>query len=326
MPHLPRSITDAAIFLYPSEEEASKRAGWGGSGFLVGIPSEADPAKAHLCAVSNDHVTLQAPVIRVEKMDGSVEIIAGDPSDWVVHPDGDDIAVRPLGTAPVVIEQIRDQRIFVDAYCFFAANRLIRPEDFNWGVGPSVGDECLMVGRYINHDDEQFNRGVVRFGNLAMFPEPIRQHERAFDQESFLVDMRSVSGFSGSAVLVYYTEPGTLSMTMGEPRPWRTLLSEYWVLGVNWGHLPGRLQLREDGQDTRVLLDSSMAGVLPAWKVSELLQEEQDVVKRRQQVEARLAHQPIGGAELDVEEPSDAPRDEGSIRRIVPKADFNDGR
>ena len=198
MPHLPRSITDAAIFLYPTEEDAAKRVGWGGSGFLVGIPLEADPTQAHLYAVSNDHVTQRASVIRVEKMNGNVEIIAGDPSDWIEHPDGDDIAVRPLGTAPVLIQQIRDQRIPVDGYCFFDADRLISPDDFGWGAGPSIGDECLMVGRYINHDDQQFDRGVVRFGNLAMFPESIRQHGRAFDQEGFLVDMRSVSGFSGS--------------------------------------------------------------------------------------------------------------------------------
>jgi hypothetical protein len=321
LPHLPRSITDAAIFLYPSEEDAAKRVGWGGSGFLVGIPSGADPTKAHLYAVSNDHVTLRAPVIRVEKMDGSVAIIAGGASDWIEHPDGDDIAVRPLGTAPVVMQQIRDQRIPVDGYCFFDADRLISPEDFKWGVGPSIGDECLMVGRYINHDGEQFDRGVVRFGNLAMFPESIRQHARAFDQESFLVDLRSVSGFSGSAVVIYYTQPGTLSITIGEPRPRRTLLSEYWVLGVNWGHLPARLRLREDAQDTRVLLDSSLAGVVPAWKLTELLNDVQDVVKSRQRAEAQLADQSTDGAELDVQEPADAARREGTI---VPKADIRD--
>ncbi|MGO9955890.1 MAG: hypothetical protein ACLP50_07880 [Solirubrobacteraceae bacterium] len=324
MPHLPRSITDAAVFLYPTEEDAAKRVGWGGSGFLVGIPSEVEPTQAHLYAVSNDHVTQQAPVIRAEKMNGTVEIIAGDPSDWIEHPDGDDIAVRPLGSAPVLIQQLRDQRIPVDAYCFFDADRLISPDDFRWGVGPSLGDECVMVGRYINHDGEQFDRGVVRFGNLAMFPESIRQHGRAFDQESFLVDMRSVAGFSGSAVVIYFTQPGTLSITIGEPRPWRTMLSEYWVLGINWGHLPARLRMRGSAQDTRVLLDSSMAGVVPAWKLTELLNDVQDVAIPRQRAEAQLARQPTEGAELEVEERPDATRDDGSIRTIVTKADIND--
>ena len=90
MPHLPRSITDAAIFLYPTEEDAAKRVEWGGSGFLVGIPSEADPTQAHLYAVSNDHVTQRAPVIRVEKMNGNVEIIAGD------HPTGSNIRTATI--------------------------------------------------------------------------------------------------------------------------------------------------------------------------------------------------------------------------------------
>jgi len=54
-----------------------------------------------------------------------------------------------------------------------------------------------MVGRYINQELRQFDRPVARFGNLAMLPEPIHQRERSFEQESFLVDMRSQAGFSG---------------------------------------------------------------------------------------------------------------------------------
>lgn len=98
------------------------------------------------------------------------------------------------------------------------------------------------------------------------------------------------------------------------------LLSEYWVLGINWGHLPARLRMRENAQDTRVLLDSSMSCVVPAWKVTELLNGVQDVVKPRQRAEAQLAQQLTGGAKPDVEERSDAARAE------VPKADINDDR
>ena len=132
----------------------------------------------------------------------------------------------------------------------------------------------------------------------------VRQRERAFDQESFLVDMRSQSGFSGSVVVIYFTQPGTLSVIIGEKRPWRTLISEYWVLGVDWGHLPVRQRLLDNGGEQRVLIDSSMAGVVPAWRLTELLNDVAEVLKPRQRAEAGLAEQPIGGAELDIEGPS----------------------
>ena len=82
--------------------------------------------------------------------------------------------------------------------------------------------------------------------------------------------------------------------------------------------------MRENAQDTRVLLDSSMAGVVPAWKVTELLNDVQDVVNPRRRAEAQLARQPTDGGEIDAEERSDDPRAEDSIRTIVPKADIND--
>ncbi len=135
-----------------------------------------------------------------------------------------------------------------------------------------------MVGRYINQEHRQFDRPVARFGNLAMLPEPIHQRERSFEQESFLVDMRSQAGFSGSPVFVYYEEPGWRFLPPLEEPPeppelpesaepaerinhanerveWsaaRTkalqerpvghhvsgVVSKTWLLGIDWGHLP----------------------------------------------------------------------------------------
>src|SRR5205814_1548496 len=126
---------------------------------------------------------------------GDVELHDGAASDWIEHPDGDDLAIRPLG---VVAER---------RYFFADTDHLLARSDLSeYGVGP--GDECMMIGRYINHAGEQFDRSAIRFGNIAMLPEPIRQQERSFEQESFLVDMRSVAGFSGSVVWAYYESSG----------------------------------------------------------------------------------------------------------------------
>src|SRR6185312_9408503 len=104
----------------------------------------------------------------------------------------DDIAVLPLGATAG-----KD-------YEWVAPNELLTERAMTdpWLLGP--GDDCFMVGRYINREQRQFDRPVLRFGNLAMLHEPVRQDERNFDQDSFLVEMRSVKGYSGSPVFVYY--------------------------------------------------------------------------------------------------------------------------
>jgi hypothetical protein len=291
VPYLPPSMTEGAIFLYETIDDARRQSQSGGSGFLVAVASEVDAKQVHLYAVSNDHVTRRGAVIRRRRADGDVEIIPGEPADWIEHPDGDDVAVRPLGPVPAVPESIRRAGIPSIDYHYFEAERLISLDDFQYGVGPSLGDECLMIGRYVTYDGDQFDRAALRFGNLAMFPQRVWQDKRAFNQESFLVDMRSLSGFSGSAVIVYFTEPGTLSMfSSGGPQmPFRTLVSQYWILGVDWGRLPVKQEIWEDGKSKQVMAESSMAGVVPAWKVAELLHHVEAVVTPRMQVEEELA-------------------------------------
>lgn len=200
---------------------------------------------------------------------------------WRSHPDGDDLAVLYLGRLPSrAFDSITSRRLLLES----GLTRHV--------LGP--GDDCFMVGRFTRPDGEQLDRPVVRFGNLAMTPHPIRQAERGFDQLSFLVDMRSVSGFSGSAVIAYY---GGLFLTavVGEgawPRrrhpsiTERHILGDWWLLGVDWGHLPVTLDLkREDGSKAgRAKVESGMAAVVPAWKVSEVLDSE-DAVKERQEAE-----------------------------------------
>src|ERR1700726_772275 len=193
VPYVLPPVLGSSIFLYGSEADAKDGANWGGSGVLVGVPSKSNPSRVHLCAVTNDHVIHQCPVMRLVATNGLPYVLPG--VNWSPHPDGDDIAICPLGALPE-----RD-------WWYVPEDLLLRLDN----VGPDevgAGDDCVMVGRYITRDLRQFDRPVVRFGNLAMLPELVRQEERSFDQESFLVDMRSHAGFSGSPVYVYFEEPG----------------------------------------------------------------------------------------------------------------------
>jgi hypothetical protein len=194
-----------------------------------------------------------------------------------------------------------------------------------------------MVGRYINHDGKQFDRPVVRFGNLAMLPEPIHQRERAFDQESLLVDMRSVVGFSGSLVTLYY-EVSRVRMSRLEARPEGPPLSsmvatsaigeDYWVLGIDWGHLSVREDIIDEGERRRVKVKSSMAAVVPAWKLKEMVDTVDEIVKPREEAEAELAKVNPNDAVLDVGAEGQYDRFEALAKQIVkvPKAEIDGKR
>lgn len=327
MPYVLPAVLGSSIFLYGSEDDATQGANWGGSGVLVGIPSQAKPTRVHLYAVTNDHVIQGCPVIRLVNKAGETHVLPGTALDWEpTHPDGDDIAIRSLGA-------VRE-----DEYWYVPDEKLLSREDIDPEHHPrqiSPGDDCVMVGRYINRELRQFDRPVVRFGNLAMLPELIHQDERAFDQESFLVDMRSHAGFSGSPVFVYYEDlgwrflppepekqPPRESPPLPESLAYEDAVKEIerrhaermaeleayhkanlerfardpsgvmgktWLLGIDWGHLP----IWDDVFDGtrrvgRMRVSTGMAGVVPAWKLRDLLNEE-GIRMARDKTEKELA-------------------------------------
>lgn len=288
MPYIPRHILEASVFHYPTARDAEHGEDFGASGFLLGVQSSTLDAFVHLYVVTNAHVTDRCPVSRIVKEDGSVQVLEDtQQTSWIKHPDGDDVAIRPLGA-------VHDSQ-----YWYVDTRALLSPDDIGpRAVGP--GDDCLMIGRYVNFRERQFDQSVVRFGNLAMLPEPVRQ-ESGFDQESFLVDMRSVPGYSGSHVYVYYEEqgwrtgdPGDLDTARERGHHVSGILSQCWVLGIDWGHLG-------DG----------MAAVVPAWKLKSFLDME-ELVEARERTDQELADQHAKAGKLDVAVSDIATNEDGS--------------
>jgi hypothetical protein len=73
--------------------------------------------------------------------------------------------------------------------------------------------------------------------------------------------------------------PGIVSGTFGP-----------WVLGIDWGHLGSQERVFiEDNESTYHITDNSgFACVVPAWKLIELLNQE-ELVKQREVEDARIA-------------------------------------
>jgi hypothetical protein len=336
-------VLGSSIFLYGSERDATEGANWGGSGVLIGVPSRANQSRVHLYAVTNDHVADGCPVVRLVNKAGGAFVLSGTQSEWYSHPEGDDVAIRPLGALPE-----RD-------YWYVGDDRLLSRADLNSEEHPdqvSPGDDCVMVGRYINQELHQFDRPAVRFGNLAMLPELVYQVQRSFEQESFLVDMRSHAGFSGSPVFVYYEVEGWRYLPpLEEPpetgdelkdsqarimargqrvagRQTSGIMANTWLLGIDWGHLPVWDDVFDGVRRVgRMRVSTGMAGVVPAWKLADLLNEE-GVKMARDKAEEQLSELDEAAAVLDTSKVNEFARFEDLARKLVqvPKRELDEKR
>jgi hypothetical protein len=148
-----------------------------------------------------------------------------------------------------------------------------------------LGDEVYMVGRFVHHEGVRQNSPAIRSGIIAVMadenegidcPRAGRHHE----QEAFLVEMRSISGFSGSPVIFRmplrdfemmrvqrYLEPEADNFVPGP-----------WLLGINSGcflmydkvyevsSTGDRIETQYEARS-----HSGFSIVIPAWRLEKLL-------------------------------------------------------
>jgi hypothetical protein len=337
VPVIPPELLECSIYLYPTVEAAESGERIGGSGCLVGVPlgfNEGDdkiepPFKATIYAVTNSHVVRAGgTVVRINTRDGAFDALTVSPEAWIHHPDGDDLAVAVLGLA--------------DSHKFMAIPPwlLVTPND---PMYYSIGVETAMVGRFVTHEGRQRNIPAVRFGNVSMLPwEPVQTQRGGLAQDSFLIEERSLSGYSGSPVFTYHTypRPGAEPMRGDEPFEERHYAHGLAIrlLGINWGHLRDyEPVVQSDGTPTseklRVQRNTGMGVVVPAWKLAELLFDDEEVVQMRQESEREWLkeHPAEEAAALDAA-PADVPEEfnrfEDLARKLtqVPKSELDEKR
>jgi hypothetical protein len=143
-----------------------------------------------------------------------------------------------------------------------------------------VGAEVFLIGRFINHEGRVKNTPSARFGNISMMPgEPVYVDAHTPPQESFVVELRSMCGYSGSPVFVSGDSYGFGRHVAG------SAFTPDLLLGVHWGHIvePWTVEtkivrkakqsgLAPDEQEVdQVFANTGMNGVVPAWRLTELL-------------------------------------------------------
>ena len=275
-------IVGCSIYLYPSKDKADQGAASGGSGFLVSSPSNDGTNRWNLYAVTNKHVIEGGcSVLRLNRKDGGMDTIITRWGEWRFHPSYFDVAVKRL--------ELDESLKFWSVPSDILVTRQIIA-DFNLGVG----DETFLIGRLIGHDGRQKNAPVARFGNISLMADPKEPIKCAGGpaQEGFLVECRSLSGFSGSPVFIFTGQvfsgdsatlavkaaPSDIQMSQGgdsvNGKPISVTGAGPWLLGIDWGHFPRKETVfDEKGLETqyRVISNTGIACVLPAWHIMDLL-------------------------------------------------------
>jgi hypothetical protein len=166
-----------------------------------------------------------------------------------------------------------------------------------------------MVGRFTSHDGRQRNAPSVRFGNISMMPGEVISHCGS-PHKAFLVEARSISGYSGSPVFVCipptdfdnlgYDDRGVI---YGRHHGAIRLL-----LGVDCGHFyrsspvldkKGNPLADESGEERgwKVRDNTGMMIVVPGWRLLDVVNSDEYQAERAARDRALLDQ--AGGAVPD---------------------------
>jgi hypothetical protein len=287
MPRIPDGVLASVIFLYPTVEDAEQGKPVGGSGFLLAVDAHYNGVPPTVYAVTNSHVIAEggSSVVRATIRGGETEILDLRGSYWCHRLDGDDVAICML-----------DMDDAARRFWPIESDLLCAEEDMNkYTIGP--GDDVFFAGRFMANDGRQRNLPTARFGNISMMPiEPVL-HRRGHMVDSFRVEARSLSGYSGSPVWLYIG-PGPNIRSYPFPSLQEKPVTQTGLgfllalIGIDWGHEPDYKRVL--GVDKRpiheklfVEQNSGIANVAPAWKIADLLAHP-TVVEMREEREKRI--------------------------------------
>lgn len=290
MPRIDDVLLGCVFYIYPTHDDALNGERIGGGGFLIGIRTQASDNVFHEYAITNKHVVLEAqtPFLRINTLDLKTDIIETKQSDWIFHPDGDDVAVYPISLS----WKFHDYGLIV--------NNTFITQEMIWKYNIGPGDGTIMVGRFIGHDGRQRNTPTVKTGVISMMPlEPVVLPS-GIKQDAFLVETRSLGGYSGSPVIV--------RIPWWELRPDKELIEgkEYhWLLGIDCGHVPIYEDIVDAGgkklPDLKAKSNSGMMTVIPTWKIQEIL-DLKELIVQRQEKEEQLENEIKNSIVLDTAE------------------------
>ncbi len=291
MPQIPGNVIDGVFYLYRDRRDALAGKNPGGTGFIVRyqggyighVPGD------HFYGVTNWHVACKRgfSTIRLNTKDGGTDIMEFGPEDWHFLPGKYDVVVIPLSLR----EHVHNVSS-VSTHTFSPDPKL------RYGrIG--IGEDVFMIGLFIDHDGVTTNVPSARFGHVSMLPNAKATIEQptGYRGESYVIDMHSRTGFSGSPVYVYRTFGNDLTESWGHEfddleiresgmsghfRGRLRTRNLFQLLGIHWGQFPEKWELHQKAkfEESRrdLIIDgayvegmSGMTCVIPAWQILEVL-------------------------------------------------------
>jgi len=224
---------------------------YGGTGFLVSLPSRNIVGNSFIYLVTAKHVIDKAGdrplILRVNTTDGKSTIVREEAPGWFFHPTDTavDVAAVPVRHIPSFDYNVMPTSAFVTDDVIHEQN-----------IG--IGDEVFITGLFPRHSGSKRNIPIVRIGNIAMMPEE-RIVTNLGEAEVYLIEAKSIGGLSGCPVVVNKTTPSGV---------W-----QFHLLGMMHGHWDIGLD-RMDDMDANVLgsINMGIAIVTPAKKILEVLE------------------------------------------------------
>ncbi|WP_425398547.1 hypothetical protein [Aeoliella sp.] len=254
-----------------------------GTGFFIAVPWTDNPDDGHAhYVVTAKHVvesiearsTKGQAILRLNSPKGGMRVAKYPVSRWIHHPEESaDVAVLPINVGKDDHRSILHTELLTDE------------KTSELEVGP--GDNLIFPGLFVHHKGESANIPIMRMGNIAAMPEEPVHTSRYGKMDAYLVEARSIGGFSGSPVFLH----------MDGPRALRTgpAWNQLKLLGLIHGHYDGDL-----GHDTLedIMLppgppsiNMGIAIVTPAEKILGLVNSPIQVENRRKNFEEAKARE-----------------------------------
>lgn len=327
MPYISDIVVSSVFYLFQDEESALNSEKAGGTGFFVHMKS--DDGNDCIYAVTNRHVIEQASafVIRVNTNDGGFDTIPLTLCDWVNHPNGADIAI-----ASVEINHKHHRYSPIPAQ-FFVSKESVETQDVD------IGDEVYMLGRFIHHGGKTFNMPSARSGIISVLPNskeliPMNPRYNMPDQEAFLVEMRSISGYSGSPVFLHNDVSDfmiKLQSILGRILDKNDKLNELLrnephvaLAGIDAGNFPMYEDVLDAGDDYKktpfkAVNHSGFSIVIPAWKIVEALKNCDEFIMQRKELDKKSKYKE-SAVRLDFGEKEESSFTETEFENALKKA------
>jgi hypothetical protein len=190
----------------------------------------------------------------------------------------------------------------------------------------AVGEDVFMIGLFLDHGGTMINIPSARFGNVSMLPNAkatIKQ-PTGYLGESYVVDMHSRTGFSGSPVYAFRTigadltnrtsldfgsfivDDGISKIQPGSYDAGSAKLSThvmFHLIGIHWGQFPERWELREreslsEAHRNQLIVNggyiqgmSGMTCVIPTWHIDEVM--DMPELKKHRAKKAAVSSEPV---------------------------------